>query len=209
MHIDDYILAAPVLGTFTAAAAAGVAVGLRRLDPERLPRVAVLSSAFFTAGLIHVPLPPTSVHLVLTGLMGMVLGWAAFPAVLVGLALQAVMFGHGGLTTLGVNTLVMAAPAVLVHYAFRRGLGAGARRATVLLCGFGAGFMAVLLSGALAAGALAASGTTALAGTFLGTHMALAVVEGLVTAHALAFLHAVRPQTLHAHPPLVPEPADA
>jgi cobalt/nickel transport system permease protein len=209
MHIHDYVLSEPVLGLLTAGAAAGVACGLRRLDPERLPRVAVLSSAFFVAGLIHVPVPPTSVHLVLTGLMGMMLGWAAFPAVLVGLLLQAVMFGHGGLTTLGVNTFVMAAPAVAVHYLFARGTSVRTPRRTVMLRGFGAGFLAVLLAGALASAALWASGMPGLAGGFLGAHLALATVEGLVTAHALAFLHAVRPETLHA--PLTPavEHADA
>jgi cobalt/nickel transport system permease protein len=175
---------------------AGVAYGLHRLDSERLPRVAVLSSAFFVAGLIHVPLPPVSVHLVLTGLVGMVLGWAAFPAVLVALLLQAVMFGHGGITTLGANTFVMAAPAVMVHYLFARGLHGGTRRGYVLLRGFAAGFTAVVLSGALVMAALWASGRPGLAGSFLVAHLVLAIVEGLVTSHALAFLHAVRPEAL-------------
>ena len=211
MHIDDDILSAPALGILTVGAAAGVACGLRRLQPDRLPRVAVLSSAFFIAGLIHVPLPPTSVHLVLTGLIGMVLGWAAFPAILVGLLLQAVMFGHGGITTLGVNTLIMAAPAVCVYYAFGRGLAHGTARRSVLMRGFAAGFTAVLVSGALATGALWASGQTALAGTFVVAHLVLATVEGLVTAHALAFLHLVRPETLQSAPALTPavEPTDA
>jgi cobalt/nickel transport system permease protein len=210
MHIDDYILSAPALGALTAGAAAGVALGLRRLHPDRLPRVAVLSSAFFVAGLIHVPLPPTSVHLVLTGLIGMVLGWAAFPAILVGLVLQAVMFGHGGITTLGVNTFIMAAPAVCVYYAFGRDLGRRTERGSIMIRGFTAGFTAVLLSGALATAALWASDQTALAGTFMVSHVVLAMVEGLVTAHALAFLHLVRPETLQAAPTLTPavEPAD-
>ena len=41
--------------------------------------------------------------LVLNGLMGLMLGWAALPAVFTALLLQAVFFGHGGYTTLGVR----------------------------------------------------------------------------------------------------------
>lgn len=46
---------------------------------ESIPKVGVLSSAFFVATLIHVPVGPSSIHLVLNGLMGVMLGWAAFP----------------------------------------------------------------------------------------------------------------------------------
>ena len=72
--------------------AAGVAVGLKRTSNEQIPEVAILASAFFVASLIHVPLGPTSVHLILNGLVGLILGWATFPAILVGLLLQALLF---------------------------------------------------------------------------------------------------------------------
>ena len=47
--------------------------------------------AIFVASLVHVPVGPSSMHLVLNGLLGLLLGWAAFPAILVGLLLQAVL----------------------------------------------------------------------------------------------------------------------
>ena len=71
------------------------------------------------ASWIHIPVPPTSVHLVLNGLMGVVLGYYAFPAILIGLFFQAVMFQHGGLTTLGVNATMMGLPALLAYQVFR------------------------------------------------------------------------------------------
>ncbi len=48
--------------------------------------------------------------------MGLLLGWPAFPAILVGLFLQALLFQFGGLTVLGVNTFNVAVPAVLCFY---------------------------------------------------------------------------------------------
>ena len=71
-------------------AAAGRAVSLRRLDYDHLSKVAVLSATFFVASLIHFPIGPTSFHLTLNGLIGVILGWAAFPALLAHLPLMAV-----------------------------------------------------------------------------------------------------------------------
>ena len=116
MHIADGILSTPVLIGGATAATVGVGYGLWQMKPERVPQTAVLASAFFAASLIHLPLPGGSVHLVLTGLMGVMLGWSALPAIFVGLLLQYLFFTHGGLTTLGVNTVCMAVPALCCHY---------------------------------------------------------------------------------------------
>lgn len=63
-----------------AAAAAAIAVGGRRLDSAAIPRVAVLSAAFFVVSLIRVPLAPAAAHLVLNGVIGVLLAWCVFPA---------------------------------------------------------------------------------------------------------------------------------
>ena len=83
MHIDEGLLATStqgllVMGIGAAVAAAGTAIGLRKLDYEQMPRAAMLSATFFVASLIHLPIGFTSVHLVLNGLVGLILGWAAF-----------------------------------------------------------------------------------------------------------------------------------
>ena len=70
MHISEGVLSAPVLATGAALTAAGCGIGLKKLDYDRVPQVAILTSAFFVASLIHVPIGPSSVHLVLNGLMG-------------------------------------------------------------------------------------------------------------------------------------------
>ena len=96
MHIADGVLSGPVLAATGGLAVAGIAIGLSKMDYEKVPRVGILAAAFFTASLIHVPIGPSSAHLVLNGLIGFLLGWAAFPAVGIALLLQAIMFGFGG-----------------------------------------------------------------------------------------------------------------
>jgi len=120
MHISEGVLSAPVLVTGAALAVTGISVGLKKMDYEKIPQVAVLSSAFFVASLIHVPIGPSSVHLILNGINGLLLGWLCFPSILVALALQAILFQFGGITVLGVNTVTMALPALIGYYLFGR-----------------------------------------------------------------------------------------
>jgi cobalt/nickel transport system permease protein len=101
LHITEGILTGPVLFTGAALTVAGTAVGLKKLDYDSIPRVAILSAGFFVASLIHVPVGPASVHLVLNGLVGIMLGWLAFPAILIGLLLQAILFQFGDLQRSG------------------------------------------------------------------------------------------------------------
>ena len=62
-----------------------------------LPKVAVVTSSFFVASLVHLPLGPTSVHLLLPGIVGALLGPAAFLSITIGLFLQSILFQFGGL----------------------------------------------------------------------------------------------------------------
>ncbi|MBK1663086.1 cobalamin biosynthesis protein CbiM [Rhodospirillum rubrum] len=197
MHIAEGIVPLSVTAPLTVVAVAGVAKGLRAIDAEHLPTCGLFSAVFFVASLIHVPLGPTSTHLVLSGLIGLMLGWAAFPAILVGLALQAVFFGFGGLLVLGVNTLTMAAPAVLA-WALFRGLAdrLAPSRAPVLagICGG----LAVLVSALLVAGVLALSDQAFLpaAGLVVLGNLPVIGLESLITGAAVALLHRVRPEML-------------
>ena len=75
MHISEGILGAPVLASGAALTVAGTAIGLKKMDYEKLPAVALLSAVFFIASLVHVPVGPAAAHLVLSGLCGVLLGW--------------------------------------------------------------------------------------------------------------------------------------
>lgn len=213
MHIYEGILTATpegrqVLAAGALLAAGGTVLGLWQTDHQRIPRVAVLSAAFFVISTIHVPVGPTSEHLLMTGLMGLVLGWASFPAIVVALMLQAVMFSFSGLTSLGVNTLIMAVPAVACYYLFRWPVRSP-NEAFVFTAAAAAGATAILFGGLLSAAVLAAAGSQfqpfGLA-MFLG-HLPLAVVEGLVTGSVVVLLRKVRPELLGAEL-LEPSPSE-
>jgi len=197
MHISEGVLAAPVLISGATLTAGGVAVGLKKMETSEVPAVALLSSAFFVASLIHVPVGPASVHLVLNGLTGLLLGWMAFPAILVGLVLQAVFFQFGGLTSLGVNTFNMAFPAVFVYYLFiplRRSSSRSLIFAGSTMCGA----LAILLSGLFIGLSLVFTGEPfwEVAQLTVAAHVPVMIVEGLLTGFCVLFLMKVKPELL-------------
>ncbi|AKJ65128.1 cobalt transporter CbiM [Kiritimatiella glycovorans] len=202
MHLAEGILSAPVLACGAAATAAGTAAGLKAMQPDDIPRTAVLTSAFFTASLIHVPLGPASAHLVLNGLCGLLLGWMAFPAILTALLLQALLFGYGGVTVLGVNAFNLALPAALFGTLLRLPLRNPRGLRTVFAAGFAAGALALAGSTLLAALSLGLSGREfrAAAALLVAGHVPLMIVEGFVTASACLYLYRVRPEMLGAPP---------
>lgn len=197
MHISEGVLSAPVLLAGAAATTIGVVIGLRRLSAEKIPQVALLSAAFFVASLVHVPLGPSSVHLILNGLVGIILGWLTFPALLVGLFLQAILFQFGGLTTLGVNTFNMAFPGVVVYYLFRP-LIHDSRPWVATVGAFLSGALAVLLAGIFVAVELSFTGESfrAAAKLILLAHLPVMIIEGLITILIVGFLKKVRPEIL-------------
>ncbi len=124
MHISTGVLHPVALGAGFLAAGPLVAWGLRQIEDRDYPRVGIMTAGFFVAGLIHIRVPPTSVHLTLNSLVGVALGAKCFPAIIVALFLQAALLSHGGLSVIGVNTVIMAVPGFLAGALMRRGLKA-------------------------------------------------------------------------------------
>lgn len=200
MHISEGVLNGPTLAAGAALAATGVAIGLKKIDNERLPQTALLASVFFVGSLIHVPIGPVSAHLILNGLCGLLLGWTAFPAIFMGLALQAVLFQYGGLTALGVNTFNMAFPAVVLGILLSSSAHSAnpvARTVAVFVCGAGA----VLFAGVLTAFSLLLTGEafTLAAKTIVLAHIPVMVIEGILTVFVMEFLRKVKPEMLKAY----------
>jgi cobalt/nickel transport system permease protein len=198
MHIAEGVLSPAVLGTGAVLAAAGTWMGLRRLDTDRLMVVAMLSAAFFVGSLIHVPIGIGNVHLLLNGLLGVLLGWAAVPAILVALSLQALFFQFGGLTTLGVNTATMGCAAVIGGWCFTglaRLLGGHRGCMAAAFCG---GALGVLVAAILTACALGFTdeGLVAAGKVLLVAHLPIMVIEGCITMLAVSFMLRVRPELL-------------
>lgn len=199
MHISEGVLSPEVLAAGAALTVIGVGLGLKRMDYDKTPQAAILTAGFFAASFVHIPIGPVSAHLTLNGLLGLMLGWASFPAMLIALTLQAILFSYGGLTSLGVNTFNMALPAVIVYYLF----AAGARsngRFIAAACGFAAGFLAVFLSTVLLGLSLFFTGESFLpaAQTAVVAHLPVMVAEGLLTAVVIGFFKRVKPELLEA-----------
>jgi cobalt/nickel transport system permease protein len=195
MHLSEGVLAGPVLLAGGLLAVAGTALGLTKIDQERIMTTAMLSAAFFVASLVHVPIGPGSVHLLLHGLMALILGWGCFPAIVVALLLQAVFFQFGGFTVLGVNATIIGGSALLGSLFFRPWLGLPGRRA---LAAFLAGFLSVALAALGMALALVTTDQHFLAAARLVVvaHLPVMVVEGVVTMAVVGFLARVQPEIL-------------
>ena len=197
MHITEGVAPATVAAGGAVLAAGGIALGLRMMRDEQIPRAALMSATIFAASLIvRLPLGPSSVHPLLNGLAGLILGWAAFPAFLVALFLQAMIFQFGGITTLGINTITMAAPAVVCYHLFNRPLRRCRRKNTAFALGLAAGVTALVVSFALWSTALVLSGKSlgVIAKLALVPHLAIMGVEGLFTGFVAAFLVRVYPK---------------
>jgi cobalt/nickel transport system permease protein len=206
MHIPDGILPLSVTGSGYAATALTTWYSIRKIrqkeDPRQdIPKASLLTAAFFVASWIHIPVPPTSVHLVLNGLLGALLGYYAFPAILIGLFFQAIMFGHGGLTTLGVNAMIMGLPALIAHHIFRlrkwrngdsqRKTGAFGFLSGVVATGISVAMFVIILLTNLPAEINVVSERAAIYALAIA-HIPVIFIEGTVTALVTMFIRKVR-----------------
>jgi len=200
MHISEGVLSAPVLISGMVLAAAGTGIGFKKMDYNHIPQTGMLAAAFFVGSLIHVPVGPSSVHLVLNGIVGLLLGWAAFPAILVALVLQALFFQYGGITTLGVNTVIMAAPAVICYLLFARLIRG--RPAVSLTASFACGFLAVFLSALLVGLALVSTREDffKVSSLIVVANLPVMIIEGVLTLFCVVFLKKVQPGMLPGNP---------
>ncbi len=196
MHITEGVVPVSVAVTGGLCAAGGVAIGLRALKDEQIPRAALMSAVIFASSLlVRLPVGPSSVHPVLNGLAGILLGWAAVPVFLVSLFLEALLFQFGGITTLGVNTVTMAAPAVVSYACFSGPLRRARSENVRFLLGVGASMTALLLSFALWSAALVLSGKSFVLVVKLALlpHLVLMGAEGILTGFVVAFLARIYP----------------
>lgn len=113
MHLAEGTLPLTHAAVWTAVAVPWLAAGiarLRRATEMDRALAAMAGAVTFAVTLVPVPIPIAgmSSHLCATPVLGLLLGRSALviPATVV-LAAQALLFGHGGLTTLGVNVLTL------------------------------------------------------------------------------------------------------
>ncbi len=126
MHIPDGYLSPSTCAVFYAGAGAGWYTALKRLKRLLLSRVIPLISVFaafsFVVMMFNLPLPGgTTGHALGVTIAVIVLGPSgAILALSIAIAIQALFFGDGGISTLGANCFNMAIVGSLVAYASYR-----------------------------------------------------------------------------------------
>lgn len=214
MHIPDGLLPPTVCISSYAVTGGLTWFSLNRISKQKdsqqqIPKASLLTAAFFVSSLIHIPIPPFSIHLVLNGLMGIILGYYAFPGILIGLFFQAVFFQHGGLSTLGVNGIIMGIPSFVAYYIWQlRHLKLSVINhsfANTILAFLGGGF-AIFLSALIfifitlnniSPDLDINAEKTALLTSLIGYGIQ-AVIEGVLTVMIIAFLNKVKPEIVNS-----------
>lgn len=196
MHISDGVLPVSVAIGCGVASLAIAAWSVKQTASDDLPKVAVVTASFFVSSLIHVPLGPTSVHLLIPGLVGLLLGRSAFLSILIGILLQSLLFSFGGLTAIGANALMMGVPALACGLLFNKLRGTTHKQNLLVgaLAGGGGTLLAALgLALLLVTGGEDFFGVMRLA---LLAHLPVFVVEALVSGFTVSFLFRVKPELL-------------
>ena len=210
MHMADALLIPAVAGTMYAAstAAAGYSIHKVRLedDQKKIPVMGVMGAFVFAAQMINFTIPGTgsSGHLCGGMMLSAVLGpWAGFLTMIGVLLIQCLFFADGGLLALGANVWNMAFYGCFIGalLIWRPMMQNGANKKKITL----ASVIGCVLT--LELGALSVTIETLISGitelpfrVFLGTmlpiHLAIGLVEGLITAAVLCFIYEARPELL-------------
>nr|WP_272506109.1 CbiM family transporter [Natronobacillus azotifigens] len=194
MHVADSVLSVSIAIGTTIAAGGLVTYALKGIKEEEVPKISLLTGAFFVSSLLNIPIGPTSVHPLFGGFLGLVIGRRAPLGIFIGLILQATLFQHGGLSTLGANTLLMSIPALFVYW-----LASLFPNIASFTKGFLAGFLAVCGGVILLVFLLLFSdhrygeGAFSVMNILLFAYLPLALLEGLLTGFSVKYLYAVRP----------------
>lgn len=196
MHIADGIVSGPVIAAGFGIAAILAAATSRNVELDEIPKISVVTAVFFVANFIHIPLVVASIHLILTGLVGVILGKRAFMAIMLGVVLQS-FFGFGGVTVIGVNSVMLGGGALLAYGVWQlRNYVSFANKEVIF--GALAGGMGIFFSGCILALALVTTGEAFFitAQAILGYHVVLMVLEGIVTGACVGFLLRAKPELL-------------
>lgn len=217
MHMADALLAPSVAATMYVASglAAGVSVKALKKDEDtaKLPTMAVTAALVFAGQMVNYTIPGTgsSGHLCGGMLLSALLGpQAGFLSMMVILAIQALFFADGGLMALGANCWNMAFYGCFIGYYLiwkpimhgRLFVGnKNADRVKIALASV-LGCIITLQMGAFSVVLeTSASGITelpfgAFAGIMQPIHLAIGLVEGLITTAVLLFIYEARPELL-------------
>lgn len=219
MHMADALLAPAVAATMYAASTVTAGASVKKLrkdeDMAKLPVMAVSSALVFAGQMINYTIPGTgsSGHLCGGMLLSALLGpQAGFLSMAVILTIQCLFFADGGLLALGANCWNMAFYGCFVGYyliwrpimrsrLFDQMAAPAAARMKIILASILGCTVTLQLGSFSVALETSLSGITELPfGTFVAImqpiHLAIGLVEGLITSAVLVFVYEARPELL-------------
>ncbi len=207
MHISDGLMAPVVWIAGMAIALAFVALAFyrvdRHLEDRTVPYMAILAAGIFLAQMLNFPIiGGTTGHLIGAALAVVLLGpWGAIAVIFTILVIQSLVFGDGGVTALGLNTLNMAIIGSLAAWGAMRLTPRRFRLPGIAV----AAWVSVFLGATACAIELAFShaidpsygidGIIALP-TMMGLYSVIGVGEAIITVSIVAFLAKVAPETI-------------
>ena len=219
MHMADALVAPAVAATMYVASGVTTGISVKTLKKDentaKLPTMAVASALVFAGQMINYTIPGTgsSGHLCGGMLLSALLGpQAGFLSMVVILAIQSLFFADGGLLALGANCWNMAFYGCFVgYYLIWRPIMRG--KLFSVLGTKAAGRIRIILEAVLGCvltlqlGAFSVVLETSVSGitelpfaAFVGImqpiHLAIGLVEGLITSAVLLFVYETRPELL-------------
>ncbi len=217
MHMADALLSPAVAATMYVASGAAAGISIHKLkkddEPQKLPVMAVTAALVFAGQMINYTIPGTgsSGHMCGGMLLSALLGpQAGFLSMIVILAIQCLFFADGGLMALGANIWNMAFYGCFVgYYLIWRpimqsrwfGEGKSAQRARIVAASVIGCILTLQLGAFSVVLETSLSGITELPfGAFVALmqpiHLAIGLIEGLITSAVLLFVYESRPELL-------------
>lgn len=213
MHMADALVVPAVAGTMYACSTVAAGYSVRKVrqenDPKKIPVMGVMGAFVFATQMINFTIPGTgsSGHLCGGMLLSALLGpYAGFLTMIGVLLIQCFLFADGGILALGCNIWNMAFYGCFVGalLIWKPMMKHGMSKVKII----GASILGCVLTLQMGAFSVTletlASGVTELPfGTFVATmqpiHLAIGLVEGLITAAVLVFVYEARPELLYAN----------
>ena len=213
MHMADALLAPAVAATMYVASGTAAGLSIHQLkkddEPQKLPTMAVTSALVFAGQMINYTIPGTgsSGHMCGGMLLSALLGpQAGFLSMIVILTIQCLFFADGGLMALGANVWNMAFYGCFVGYyliwrPIMQGKSGMSTRVRIILASIVGCVLTLQLGAFSVVLETTLSGITELPfGAFLALmqpiHLAIGLIEGMVTAAVLVFVYESRPELL-------------
>ncbi len=185
MHIADGIIDARVSIVANVVSLGIIYLSSKKTPMEEIPKMGITGAALFVSSLIHIPFAGTSLHPGLYGIAGIILGKRSFPVIFSVLLFQALIFQHGGLLSVGINSVNMGAGALLSWIVWKQKFMPEYLRAVI------AGFIGVFVPALLMGIEFQLSGYGKGILYIFSIYIVAAVVEGLVSLSVVKFFRKV------------------